>query len=360
MRVTTVSSCKLRDSFRVQQIVGMFDLPTTDTLETQIDVEVPGLDEEWSIGLIIGPSGSGKSTVARHAFGDAVYCGESWPDDRAMIDCLGEHPIKRITGTLTAVGFSSPPSWIKPYSVLSTGQQFRSNLARAFLRDQPLVVFDEFSSSVCRTVAKTSCIAITKAIHRRRVDKRFVAVTCHDDIAEWLESDWVLNMASGELARGRLQRRHITLKVTGCAPEAWRLFRQHHYLSRTIHRSSQCYLASWNGDPVAFAAVIQAAGRYRVDRVTRVVVLPEYQGIGCGTGLLSAIGQHLRKRDRRLTCTTGHPGMIAALKHCAGWIATRFYEAGTSRGDGKRRAVGRAVASFRYVGSKSIDSGRNQ
>jgi len=351
MRVKAVNQCKLYDSFRVQQVIGMFDLPSADTLQTEVDVEVPGLDEEWSIGLIVGSSGDGKSTVAQHAFGDAVYRNKPWPANRAMIDCLGDHPIKQITGTLTAIGFSSPPSWIKPYRVLSTGEQFRANLARAFLCDRPLVVFDEFSGSVCRAVAKTSSIAIAKAIRSRRLDKRFVAVTCHDDVRQWLESDWVLNMASGQLAWGRLRRPRITLKVTGCAPEAWQIFRQHHYLSGALHRSSQCYLASWNGDPVAFAAVIPAAGHYRVDRVTRVVVLPAYQGIGCGTALLSAVGRHLRRHERRLTCTTGHPGMITALKHSPGWIATRFYEAGTSRGDGKRRAVGRAVASFRYAGS---------
>ena len=172
MRISAVSECELHDSFRVQQIIGMFDLPASETLQTAIDVEVPGLDEEWSIGLIVGPSGSGKSTVARHAFGNAVYQDTPWPDDRAMIDCLGEHSIKQITGTLAAVGFNSPPSWIKPYRVLSTGEQFRSNLARAFLRNQSPVVFDEYSSSVCRTVAKTSSMAIKKAICRRRLDLR--------------------------------------------------------------------------------------------------------------------------------------------------------------------------------------------
>ena len=47
------------------------------------------------------------------------------------IDGLGERPIKEITGLFTAVGFSSPPSWVKPYQVLSNGEQFRCDLARA-------------------------------------------------------------------------------------------------------------------------------------------------------------------------------------------------------------------------------------
>ena len=48
-----------------------------------------------------------------------------------MIDGFGHLPIKELTSLLTAVGFSSPPSWIKPYHVLSTGERFRCDLARA-------------------------------------------------------------------------------------------------------------------------------------------------------------------------------------------------------------------------------------
>ncbi len=141
----------------------------------------------WSIGLIAGPSGSGKSTIARAIFGDRVYRPRDWATDRAVIDGLGQRPIKEITRLFTAVGFSSPPSWIKPYQVLSGGEQFRCDLARALAGDEggrrraeggedsqqraigedsksvvppsalrlpPLVVFDEFTSVVDRNVAR--------------------------------------------------------------------------------------------------------------------------------------------------------------------------------------------------------------
>ena len=89
------------------------------------------MDEAWQIGLIVGPSGSGKSTIARAAFGDRVYAMPAWPADRAVVDGFGELPMRTIVGLLTAVGFSSPPAWIKPYHVLSGGEQFRCDLARA-------------------------------------------------------------------------------------------------------------------------------------------------------------------------------------------------------------------------------------
>ena len=62
--------------------------------------------------------------MARHLFDQSLYDNPPWPDDRAVVDGLGDRPIKEITGLFTAVGFSSPPSWIKPYSVLSGGERF--------------------------------------------------------------------------------------------------------------------------------------------------------------------------------------------------------------------------------------------
>ena len=128
----------------------------------QFSVELPDLSEAWQIGVIVGPSGSGKTTVARQAFGTALYAGYPWPADRAVVDCFGERPMKEITHTLTAVGFGSPPAWIVPYHVLSNGEKFRCDLARALLSSRGLLVFDEFTSVVDRTVG---CSGQTSAMH---------------------------------------------------------------------------------------------------------------------------------------------------------------------------------------------------
>lgn len=99
-------------------------------------------------------------------------------------------PIDEIEKTFYAVGFGSVPSWLKPYSVLSNGEKMRVNLARAFL-EKDFFVFDEFTSVVDRIVAQTACIAMEKAI--RRTNKKFIAVSCHYDILEWLQPDWVFD-----------------------------------------------------------------------------------------------------------------------------------------------------------------------
>lgn len=65
----------------------------------------------------------------------------------------------------------------------------RCDLARSILEDREIICFDEFTSVVNREVAKTASYAISKAI--RRQQKKFIAVSCHRDIVDWLEPDWI-------------------------------------------------------------------------------------------------------------------------------------------------------------------------
>ncbi len=108
--VDIVVDCPVYDSFRVQQVAGMFDVPLAERAMRSFHVDVPDAAQAWQIGLVVGPSGSGKSTIARECFGEQLYQSPSWPADRAVVDCFGDLPMKQITGLLTAVGFSSPPS----------------------------------------------------------------------------------------------------------------------------------------------------------------------------------------------------------------------------------------------------------
>lgn len=67
----------------------------------------------------------------------------------------------------------------------------RVDLAYAMLSGMERFAFDEFTSVVNREVAKTTSFAIQKAI--RKAGKQFIAISCHDDIVEWLQPDWVYN-----------------------------------------------------------------------------------------------------------------------------------------------------------------------
>lgn len=48
--------------------------------------------------------------------------------------------------------------------------------------------FDEFTSVINREVAQIGSYAVQKTI--RKNNKKFIAISCHYDIIEWLEPDW--------------------------------------------------------------------------------------------------------------------------------------------------------------------------
>jgi GNAT superfamily N-acetyltransferase/ABC-type ATPase involved in cell division len=354
-RYDVVAECDVHDSFRVQQVAGMFDVSLAEKCRQEFSVEVPGLDENWQIGAIVGPSGSGKSTIAREAFDKWLYTTEKWPEKKAVVDAFGKLPVKQITGMLTAVGFSSPPSWVKPYDVLSNGEKFRCDLARALLRDSPLVVFDEFTSVVDRTVAKIGSAAVSKSLRDGKISKRFVAVTCHYDVVEWLEPDWVLDMATGTLERRRLRRPPIELALYRGKVAGWKLFARHHYLNATLAPSAVCYYALHEGRPVGICALLPMLGKKGRRRVSRIVVLPDYQGVGIGVRLLHAACDQVRAAGNRVSITTGHPAMISHLKRSPAWRICDVKKIGAPKpgwkqGSGYKASTGRAVVSAEYRG----------
>jgi ABC-type ATPase with predicted acetyltransferase domain len=96
------------------------------------------------------------------------------------------------------------------------------DIARALCLDQKLVVFDEFTSVVDREIAKGSAFAISKAV--RRSGKRFVAVTCHYDVVDWLDPDWVFCTDTMVFDRKKGGGRPLTSRFIGAAVPCGRCF----------------------------------------------------------------------------------------------------------------------------------------
>ena len=176
-----------KNSFRVQSIIGMFDLQSEHIKERFVgNIELP---EQWNIGIMVGASGTGKSTIMRELFSDYVIENNKYESNSVIDDMPKNKTVKEITQAFNSVGFSSPPSWLKPYSVLSNGEKMRVDLANGILSNKDIIVFDEFTSVVNREVAKIGSYAIQKSI--RKQNKKFIAVSCHYDIIDWLEPDWI-------------------------------------------------------------------------------------------------------------------------------------------------------------------------
>ena len=183
-----VKNNKPINTFRVSKICADFDVKFEHSNEHfEGDINLP---EKWNIGVIVGKSGTGKTTIAKELFGDHYFYNQEYSKASVIDDMPSDMSVEEITKMFYACGFGSVPSWLNPYSVLSNGEKMRVDLANALLREE-FVVFDEFTSVVDRNVAQTCCIATTKAV--RKLNKQFVAVSCHYDILEWLQPDWVFD-----------------------------------------------------------------------------------------------------------------------------------------------------------------------
>jgi hypothetical protein len=65
------------------------------------------------------------------------------------------------------------------------------------------------------------------------------------------------------------------------------MFRQYHYLNDKLGAGIRCYVAIYQNEPIAFIVVAFVKMKTKYYRVSRLVVLPDYQGIGIGKSLLS-------------------------------------------------------------------------
>jgi ABC-type lipoprotein export system ATPase subunit len=308
-------------SARVVQIASLYDLQETDHSTVELVADLP-LDEfDWAVGLIVGPSGCGKTSVAHALWDGQVVRDYAWPDDVPIVDAFpADVETRDIVKALTAVGFGSVPAWLRPYRVLSSGEQFRATVARALVEAPDPIVIDEFTSVVDRQVAQVASHTVQKAA--RRGGRQLVAVTCHYDVVDWLQPDWVYQPHRAEFTWRHLQPRpRVDVVIREVDRDSWAYFRHHHYLSASLHNAAHCVGGFVDDEMVAFSSWIPFPHKIyrRVMKGHRLVVLPDWQGMGIGGMLDDWAGQFLYEQGYRYRNTIAHPGMIAYYSRSPRW-----------------------------------------
>ncbi len=343
---------------RARQVEAIFDVPPEDKqrLEWHGDVD---LDFDWQVGLIVGPSGSGKSTVARELFGDAYHPALTYDAPSVLDDVRADIPIKTVGAAFSAVGFNTIPAWLRPYSVLSNGERFRADLARRLLECGDLVVVDEFTSVVDRQVAQIGAHAVQKHV-RKHPGKRFVAVTCHYDVIDWLQPDWILEPDTMAVQRREVQRRpDIDVEVRAVGREAWDTFAPFHYLTQELHQAAQCYVLFANGKPASFVGMVHRphARAKNLKGVTRSVTLPDWQGLGLVFVLYALLDRAYASVGWRVRHYPSHPLFVRNFGRSGAWKMVKKPGNMISRSKHGYLTVdhARPCAVFEYVGEKSAD-----
>jgi len=297
-----------------ESISKMFDYDFNG--ETVFRCEHPAFPEDYGIGLIVGPSGSGKSTLLNEIGLTEL---PRWERNKAVASHFDG--AEEAQSSLSGVGFNSIPSWMRPYHVLSTGEKFRADMARTIKTD---ACIDEFTSVVDRTVAKSCAYAVARLIADEKY-RRVTFASCHYDIIEWLQPDWVYDTIGKKfLSRGAHRLPDRVMELYPCNTDCWPMFRDHHYLTENINKGARCWIAMWEGQPVGFASAIAFPNAHWKNgwREHRTVCLADYQGLGLGVRISDAVAQMFLNDGARYFSKTAHPRMGEYRNRSPLWRAT--------------------------------------
>lgn len=292
----------VKDDEITRRISQMFDYKHDGYVEERITI--PTFPDDYQIGLIVGSSGSGKTTILKSVWGGEEHC--DWQERKSIASHF--ESFEEASSKFGAVGLNSIPTWLKPYSVLSNGEKFRADIARRLHSDTAI---DEFTSVVNREVAISCCMSLEKYIRRHDI-KRLTFCSCHDDIIPYLQPDWIYNTDTHQFYSGRyLLRPEINIKLHACSRQGWDSFRRHHYLSGDLNSSANCYIGTYDDTPVVFGAIIAmpSGSLKHAYREHRIVVLPDYQGMGIGNRFSETLAEAYHKAGCRYFSKTANPRM---------------------------------------------------
>jgi GNAT superfamily N-acetyltransferase len=311
---------------------------------------MPELPAQWGIGVIVGASGTGKSTLL-NCFGRPQRV--SWNNGFSIASHFDS--AADASDRLAAAGLMSIPEWCKPYNVLSTGQKFRADLARSIYDN---AVLDEFTSVVDRNVAKAASTAMARYVRNNGITNIVVA-TCHRDVLEFLEPDWIIDTDRGLYApnQGQFQRPELALTIYPADRRIWDYFAPYHYLSDTHNKSARAYVAVWEGQLVGFNSVISfPSGTVKnAFRGHRLVVHPDFQGFGFGHRISEAVAQHYLDNGKRYFAKTAHPRLGGYRDNSPLWRPTHKNHMRRKDADGHQRWQinrDRWTYSHEYIGEK--------
>lgn len=311
-------------SYRAARVKSLFNAENGCNFDLEIDADLEG---EWNIGVVVGPSGSGKTSIGKIIFGEnKIYdYREGWAPDKPIIDCIAPNgDFNEVTGALANVGLGDVPAWLRPFRVLSNGEQFRAGLAKVICEKPSEIVIDEFTSVIDRQIAKIGSQAFQKAWRRSNPGGKVVLLTPHYDILEWLQPDWVIDTKTKTFERGRLRRPDIKLDIWKVDSSYWHFFKPHYYLNLPMPVAAEYFIGTVDGELACHMAV---SPRFEIHgyRGTRLVTMPEWQGAGVGSRFLCFVAQyHLDGNGRgghkyTMYFHTSHPQLCGYLRHSKKW-----------------------------------------
>lgn len=299
---------EVSDSFRCQKAANSLDIDATKKSVHDLQIQAD-IRSKFNIGLILGASGSGKTTLARQIYGDSF--------ERPLLDLsrpvIDQFPkdwsYDQCAEALAGMGLTSVPCWIRPAYTLSNGQKARAEAALQLSQDLKFgvpIVVDEWTSVVDRTVARVMSHCIQK--WARKQTKQVVLLSCHYDVVDWLNPDWIIDCNTQSFtdrramvgAHSRTDR--LRFDIRPITNRSWRYFSKYHYLSDRLPGGKIFCYGLFHGDTQigfqCFAAYI--IGDQQTYFSNRTVIHPDYAGLGLGIRLITESSKDMVRKGYRV------------------------------------------------------------
>jgi ABC-type lipoprotein export system ATPase subunit/GNAT superfamily N-acetyltransferase len=305
---------EIKNDDYTQYVYDKFDIQDSSKTEVVVNYDfTPIKGKKWNIGVVYGSSGCGKTTILKSL---GKLNSVDFDREKALISNFDFMSPDDAATVLMSMGLSSVPTWLRPFSALSNGEQYRAELAYKVAKagKDEIILIDEYTSVVDRDVAKAMSFALQKYI--RKTGKKIVLASCHYDIMDWLTPDWTCSPQRGGVLVEhdclRQSRPEIKLQVSRVEHGAWDLFKKHHYLTENVNKSCKFFLFTWDDRPVGMVAAINQPGagdRRNAMALSRTVVLPDFQGLGIGKAISSFTASMLTSEGRKIYMKTIHPAL---------------------------------------------------
>lgn len=200
MSKITLTSDIVNDKF-TEYLYESYDIQDREKTVTEIpipsddDMNEIMNDKDFNIFLICGRSGSGKSTILRNIADKDVNM-PSYDNSRCVISQFHSLTEEQACDLLSGVGLSSVPIWLRKPNELSNGERARLDVCKSIYdaseNGENIVFIDEFTSVVNRDAAKSMSFALQR--YARQNGMRLVIASCHFDIIDWLQPDYIFNL----------------------------------------------------------------------------------------------------------------------------------------------------------------------
>jgi ABC-type iron transport system FetAB ATPase subunit len=289
--------------FRSIKAAQSVDLNVDEKLTHHMEIKAD-ISTDFNVGLIIGASGSGKTTMATEIFGPACFETMLDPSRPIIEQFKTSMSYDDCANALNGIGLSQVTCWVKPAGALSNGQKARAEAALQMTSNKPFVVIDEFTSVVDRSVAKVMAHCIQK--FARKFKKKITLISCHYDVTEWLNPDWIIDCNAETYTDRRLLRQDFKrsetfeFEIAKCDKNSWSRFSKYHYLNHRLPGGHiETFGIYFEGQQIGFQCfanyVPHRKNTQRIMHSNRTVIHPDYVGFGIGMKLIDLTSAIMKK-----------------------------------------------------------------